>query len=792
MKSVSDQYRAAIQRHREYGVRNPMHAQISFGLFDATAQDDATVITSAMLPYASKSGLETGENTITESYATWEQDYFRLDGSQYFLPTSDFKEQGFISTAISNDDGEFTSNPYIDIAFTTLHSMVGVTLQFDTVTETFPTDFNIEIYEGGTLKKTVSVTDNTDVVFKDEIGIEEADRIRIVFLKTRPHNRIRANSLVYGIAYLFGDQELMQIQHNRSTNAISMELPSESLVFTAFNGDGLFDIDASNSMVAFLREGQQVTVRYGCEIDSDGTIEWPEGFTYWLESWETSGTSATFTCRDIFSQLLMTTYKKGILDTQMHRLIQLAIDVLQDSGITDYWVYDYGLQITWTNLPLQYVSHAENLQLIANMGRSSLEQSPSGGIIMRYREQIPQEDMRVESYGELQTVFSYYADDDAEKGGVLDGTETPDYATWEEDFFALDGSMRFLPPSGPYVNSGYVSDVFPNESGNYPAGPYDDWANIEIDFTRNITFGSVEIDLGETSSTDGFFIRGMRNAASEPGITVLQEVMGKYVNGTWKDGKLVIEDNFDRIVRLHIICMHNPKHQRGRIKRVKINYPMAFELTNDDVIGSAMGELLPKCRNVIYNTLHFATWAGTPNEPIQTVTVEPNILTELKHDEIYYAQRFECDDPNVVIEQEEHYAYCSFIKISGVTTSAEIKWYANTFANSYTVPYTSSIWGTGEDYEITNPIVSDEKFRVEIADWIADYMSKQHQYTLETLGYPEIDPGDLITYNGKEATVVEANISFKQGAMRETFILRGETKNGDVANAKNRLENTAG
>ena len=53
---------------------------------------------------------------------------------------------------------------------------------------------------------------------------------------------------------------------------------------------------------------------------------------------------------------------------------------------------------------------------------------------------------------------------------------------------------------------------------------------------------------------------------------------------------------------------------------------------------------------------------------------------------------------------------------------------------------------------------------------------------METLGYPEVDPGDLILYNGQQVTVTEANISFQQGAMKETFTLRGETKIGNMAN----------
>ena len=193
-------------------------------------------------------------------------------------------------------------------------------------------------------------------------------------------------------------------------------------------------------------------------------------------------------------------------------------------------------------------------------------------------------------------------------------------------------------------------------------------------------------------------------------------------------------------------------------------------------------EILEKCGKVIYDSLNCIVWSGTPTEPVQTVSVSPNVLTELKNSDIYYSQRFECDDPNVVIVEEDHYAYCSFIKITGTDSPAKIKWYAYTFASSYNVPYESEIGDLGEATEFSNPISSDNTARQNTADWMADYLSKRRQYTVETLGYPEVDPGDLILYNGKEATVVEANINFNQGAMRETFILRGEEKLNGVAN----------
>ncbi len=63
----------------------------------------------------------------------------------------------------------------------------------------------------------------------------------------------------------------------------------------------------------------------------------------------------------------------------------------------------------------------------------------------------------------------------------------------------------------PYVNSGYVSDVFPDHSGNYPENPTDTAPVIQLDFTRNITFGKLEIDIGESSGINQFYIVARRD-----------------------------------------------------------------------------------------------------------------------------------------------------------------------------------------------------------------------------------------------------------------------------------------
>ena len=107
-----------------------------------------------------------------------------------------------ISCAVSSG-GIFLTNPYSDVAFSTPHSMVGITLQFDTVTGTAQLILPITAYENGAVKNTWSVTGKPDVVYRESSGIEDADRIRIEFIKARPYNRIRVSSMLFGIAYSF-------------------------------------------------------------------------------------------------------------------------------------------------------------------------------------------------------------------------------------------------------------------------------------------------------------------------------------------------------------------------------------------------------------------------------------------------------------------------------------------------------------------------------------------------------------------------------------------------------------
>lgn len=788
MKYVSPQYQKAIQLHRSQGIRNQMHAKISFGLIDQYAFRDAAITVSPGVSFSDPSGIQTGVNNVTEGYASWEQNFWQLNGKQIFLNPAGPRDTGFISSVISDETGGFLSNPYLDISFSTPHSMVGVTLQFDTITETAPLDFTVTAYQNGALKDTWSITDNTDVVYQGELGIEEADRIRIEFTKTRPYNRVRINSLLFGIAYQFSGEDIISITHNRSASPISLELPSETLTFTLFNKNRKYDLDSSFSLVPFLQKEQDVTIQYGYDLDGQGNVEWLEQQRYRLESWDTDGINAQFTCKDIFQKLVNATYEKGVYDKQNHTVADLATAVLSDAGVEDYWVKDVMLQTTGTNLPLLYDKHGSNLQLLANLGLSSLEQSPTGGVIFRYREAPDPATMKGNTGEAWQTAYSYYAARQNIPGGVFVQDDVPDYAAWEEDFFALNGRMAFLPEASPYQNTGYVSDVFPMENGKYRETSIRFGPRLTLDFGKNITFGQLEVDIGSTSGLTAFHVIGERETSPADAEAPTYETVFGHDNVPviWENGKIYCRENFNRVARVHLICVSNQKYQRARIKRVKVHYTLPFSLEASDIIGDVKSKMLPRCSQVTLNATRVSAVSSLPSEPAQTISVAPNVLTEVKHTKAYYDCRFQCDTPGVVIQQESHYAFVSYLKITGVSQNVDVKLYANTYSSESTVPYTKKLNAVGDPVVIDNPLFSANSGHGAAAvDWLSDYLMKRYEYTAETLGYPEVDPGDLITFRGKEATVLEANINFNQGAMRETFVLRGEEKLNGVANTEN-------
>ena len=80
--------------------------------------------------------------------------------------------------------------------------------------------------------------------------------------------------------------------------------------------------------------------------------------------WESDDYTATIRCQDVFRNL-DGEFSKGIYAPDGKSYYDLALEVLEDAGQTDFYIDPY-LKALYTKNPLPRVEHRQALQIIAN------------------------------------------------------------------------------------------------------------------------------------------------------------------------------------------------------------------------------------------------------------------------------------------------------------------------------------------------------------------------------------------------------------------------------------------
>lgn len=751
MYSVSAAYRETIQLHRTQGVRNRSYAQIYIGQFDSDARGDATPAISDTGARISDFGIVNTDAVQGAAYAGWEQSFFRLDGVQKFLPddTDDLKTQGFVSSQISGADGSFAQPIVLTIVFSSLHRMSGITLLFDDTSDAYAASFNISTYYNDMLVESNDVV-NTEAKYEGILTLDYHNRMVITFNATaRPYQRLRLQHILFGIGFVYGNDAIMEIALNRSTSPVSLELPANKLTYSLHNEDGIFTPDNESSVSSFFSDDQECKLLFGYDVNGSGDTEWIGTGKFWLAAWTAEGITARFEASDIIERMSATTYRKGSYGDKTARA--LIDDVMSDFGYDDYDASVFELGNTYIRNPLPIASHAECLQLIANYAMCTLEPDADGVIIFRTRTDA------TPAYIIPRHTEAFLPGSDADNLTDYE-TEITEYASWEQDGFALSGDMLFVPDDGEsFVNNGLGWNYFPKANGRYAIG-----ASVYFDFAANVSFGSVVVDFGPNFVPSIVKIWGLRDED------------GSYTTVYDKEWSIssphtVIIDNFDRIVHLEFYILGNDKAQRPRIQRVAFSWENGYEITAEDIFNNPKGSKLTNCRNVI---VYLDNRTAEEEAEIKTATVTAGVEAWIEHGDMYQDVTASTTTEGATLDYTS-YAYATRVLASGVTGEVEITLTGKRMVQGAEDVRTVAINPTGEDCEIENPLLSASSIKDGYLDWLAAYFGRNVEWNAETLGYPELQPGDLIGYKGMQASILEANITYKY-SLREQFVLRKE------------------
>ena len=372
MKTVSPEYAASMAQP----LREQSHIRITFENIDPTASGDGVWEPNDQLPYSSVDTLDY-DYSYGATYATLELNRWLLNGKQAILPddVAEARKDGFIGKVLSGTDGVFSTPPILRRKFAQQHTLVGLTLYFDTRTQTKPAAIRIEYYRGGALVKTTDVTSIPDVVLPVNDPVENVDEIVVTGIAGLPKTRFRVERIIFGLIKQFDNAAVYNCKQSHDVDPLTRWLPKETLSYSILDYAGQYNPDNPASDWEFVSEKSPISVQYGYEV-LPGEIEWVGPDRYILNSKPAYKNSiATFAGSGMLESMTDSYYKDTVGDKTLY---DMAVAVLRDANLTptssggDPWIIDESLKSMHTTAVLPIASHMNCLQLIAHAARCRL------------------------------------------------------------------------------------------------------------------------------------------------------------------------------------------------------------------------------------------------------------------------------------------------------------------------------------------------------------------------------------------------------------------------------------
>lgn len=167
-------------------------------------------------------------DSVKDEYASLAGNYTVANGGMYFLPrnvSGNVLNTGYVSSAISDENCEFGTNPVVTIVQEAACMYYGVKFVFG---HALPAAITIRTYNNGSLVEEYEVEDEitkTLVILHD---FDDFDTMKIEFTKTaEPHNRIVLNHFSFGDVT---DFTMTRTDMTSSPKAIKQELIKEVIV----------------------------------------------------------------------------------------------------------------------------------------------------------------------------------------------------------------------------------------------------------------------------------------------------------------------------------------------------------------------------------------------------------------------------------------------------------------------------------------------------------------------------------------------------------------------------------
>lgn len=704
MQLASKEYKEAMQ----LPFRNRAYIRVSIGVVNSDAQNNAVLDDDTELTYYSDGKKPFDGYTVSKVYATAEQNFSKVDGSMYFLP----KEADGYNLY---NNGIVTKN-ILGAVYISFNGLIGLDIKGLTIDfgECYPTQFTIQSDSG------TKSYENDEQLFTTEDAFDGSSYFIITpITMLGGQDRMRIYQMIFGIANTFSNDKVINCSLKDYVSPISETIPSMDVSLTIDNQDLYYSPDNPESAIAYMEIGQEVKVSFGYDVTGNGDVEWLPETTTFLNTWSADDVQAKFTATDRFYQLT-DTYYKGLYRPDGITLYDLALDVLNDAGITDereYYIDPYLKRIKVYN-PLPPVKHSEALQIIANAGRCALYEDRANKIHLK-ASFVPDMQVSVNNKTDYSSIEN-----------LLKDKQKDAYAIASNDFSRVDGSLFFMPKDGNYKEIGYVSNSIADANGNFTENPIIT-VNLESGFTA---FG---------------MIMNFRNVAPQEFVirTYYLNVLQDTYTVQNPDTEYITDQQFNDFDKMEIEFTKGHPNARITIDNILIGDVTDYRLTRTrDLMDNPTRTRQEKVKMISVKKTNYRE----SQEGFKELITEKVMLTEKMEHTVYFniaSYGFQAsvkDNSNIGVQIVASSNYFVAVKFTNATVGTEIELviqgYEYVADESY---YRVAHNPNGQEIEWSNPLISTDEQARDLEEWIATYYLGDVDYEISWRGDPRVEANDL-------------------------------------------------
>lgn len=714
MKSVSNAYKASMKAM----LRNRSYVRITFGNVDTTAATDGEWESNGA---ASISEFETVDYAYQygDTYASLELNRWALDGKTLIVPTGEAVQDGFISSLMSDAEGDFTTLPVITREFSLKHIFPGLTLTFDTRQQEWPLEVTADFYLNGEVVDTQTVS-ITSVQTTITTTATEIDKVTITFDRCLPYRRPRLENVLYGLNVQFVNKDIVSTQQKHDVDPLSRRLPTETMQFTILDYEHKYDPDNPAGIYAYVDKNSPIEIQFGYELP-DGSVEWLKPDNYVLNAKPSAqNNQATFNGTGLIGSLTGTFYKSKLGSKSLYNM---AEEVLLDAGLTlteqgtNPWEIDEALKDMFTTAALPIDTHMNCLQLIAHAACCRLYTDDDNIIHIR--------PFGVTVIGIYNGVWAdnghvWFSEwDTVDKGNTAENT----YATFELNRWTLGGDSQIILPDSNAGQRGYISEAMTGADGSFTNPPV---FTKTFDVPHDLPVLAIRFDTVLNEFPGAVQVKYYHDDTLLDTQTAAIDSVEVYVSSN-----LAIE-----CTKIEVTMIGNLPYRRARVTEV---YYRETDFTLD---FTSIGENSQKISKIDeLKSVSVARYSYTASNDASTLFEGTTTETELHVEFSGLAQDVQISVSGGTLVSSNIYARAADLVLSSGTKTVTITGKTLT-ENSVVVSY--PVAQSGEIDKEENPLITNDTMCQALANHVKSYLQMRNTYEANYRGNPEMEVGDII------------------------------------------------